>query len=124
MKPCFFCQFRFGIGGHTEGRRFLNRVVRRVDADVDVGRVPAVGGVDVARASRRYADQVSQRAKENVVAGSGPRFVEIHLIVGGQVGVEEEVNTMFGDMIDTGQGIGTSDLGACWDAIYDTHTEV
>ena len=40
------------------------------------------------------------------------------------VGVEEEVNTMFGDMIATGQGIGTSDLGACWDAIYDTHTEV
>ena len=27
------------------------------------------------------------------------------------VGVEEEVNTMFGDMINTGQGIGTSDLG-------------
>ena len=33
------------------------------------------------------------------------------------VGVEEEVNSMFGDMIATGQGIGTSDLGACWDAI-------
>ena len=30
------------------------------------------------------------------------------------VGVEEEVNTMFGDMIATGQGIGTSDLGACF----------
>ena len=40
------------------------------------------------------------------------------------VGVEEEVGHMFGDMIATGQGIGTSDLGACWDAIYDTHTEV
>ena len=40
------------------------------------------------------------------------------------VGVEEEVNTMFGDMIATGQGIGTSDLGACWDAIYDTHTAI
>ena len=40
------------------------------------------------------------------------------------VGVEEAVGHMFGDMIETGQGIGTSDLGACWDAIYDTHTEV
>ena len=40
------------------------------------------------------------------------------------VGVEQEVQHMFGDMIATGQGIGTSDLGACWDAIYDTHTEV
>ena len=40
------------------------------------------------------------------------------------VGVEEEVNTMFGDMIATGQGIGTSDLGACFNAIHDTHTTV
>ena len=40
------------------------------------------------------------------------------------VGVEEEVNTMFGDMIATGQGIGTSDLGACFNAIHDTQTEV
>jgi len=40
------------------------------------------------------------------------------------VGVEEEVGHMFGDMIETGQGIGTSDLGACWDAIYDTHTAI
>ena len=40
------------------------------------------------------------------------------------VGVEEEVEHMFGDMIATGQGIGTSDLGACWDAIYDTHTAI
>ena len=40
------------------------------------------------------------------------------------VGVEEEVNSMFGDMIATGQGIGTSDLGACFNAIHDTHTAV
>ena len=40
------------------------------------------------------------------------------------VGVEEAVDHMFGDMIATGQGIGTSDLGACFNAIHDTHTEV
>ena len=40
------------------------------------------------------------------------------------VGVEEEVNTMFGDMIATGQGIGTSDLSACFNSIHDTHTTV
>ena len=40
------------------------------------------------------------------------------------VGVEEEVNTMFGDMIATGQGIGTSDLGACFREIHETHTAV
>ena len=40
------------------------------------------------------------------------------------VGVEEEVNTMFGDMIATGQGIGTSDLGACFREIHDAHTAI
>ena len=47
-----------------------------------------------------------------------------HAMMALTVGVEEAVGDMFGDMIETGQGIGTSDLGACWDAIYDTHTEV
>ena len=47
-----------------------------------------------------------------------------HAMMALTVGVEQEVEHMFGDMIATGQGIGTSDLGACWDAIYDTHTEV
>ena len=47
-----------------------------------------------------------------------------HAMMALTVGVEQEVEYMFGDMIATGQGIGTSDLGACWDAIYDTHTDV
>ena len=38
--------------------------------------------------------------------------------------VEEEVEFLFGDMIATGQGIGTSDLSACFNAIHDTHTTV
>ena len=47
-----------------------------------------------------------------------------HAMMALTVGVEEAVGHMFGDMIATGQGIGTSDLGACWDAIYDTHTAI
>ena len=47
-----------------------------------------------------------------------------HAMMALTVGVEQEVEHMFGDMIATGQGIGTSDLGACWDALYDTHTDV
>ena len=47
-----------------------------------------------------------------------------HAMMALTVGVEQEVEHMFGDMIAGGQGIGTSDLGACWDAIYDTHTDV
>ena len=38
--------------------------------------------------------------------------------------VEEEVEFLFGDMIATGQGIGTSDLGACFREIHETHTTV
>ena len=47
------------------------------------------------------------------------------------VGVEEEVNTMFGDMIATGQGIGTSDITACMNNIvhavngkFDLHLDI
>ena len=47
-----------------------------------------------------------------------------HAMMALTVGVEQEVEHMVGDMIATGQGIGTRDLGACWDAIYDTHTDV
>ena len=85
-------QFWIGVGGHAVGRCFLEGIGCRVHADVYVGWLPAVSGVDVAWAGGRDADQVGQRAKENVVAGSGPRFVEVNLIVGGQVGVEEEVD--------------------------------
>ena len=47
-----------------------------------------------------------------------------HAMMALTVGVEEEVGHMFGDMIATGQGIGTSDLGACFLAIHETHTAV
>ena len=47
-----------------------------------------------------------------------------HAMMALTVGVEEAVGHMCGDMIESGQGIGTSDLGACWDAIYDTHTAI
>ena len=47
-----------------------------------------------------------------------------HAMMALTVGVEQEVEHMFGDMIATGQGIGTSDLSACFNAIHDTHTTV
>ena len=47
-----------------------------------------------------------------------------HAMMALTVGVEEAVGHMFGDMIATGQGIGTSDLSACFNAIHDTHTAV
>ena len=54
--------------------------------------MPAVGGVDVAWAGRRDADQIGQRSQEYVVAGSGPRFLKVELIRVVQVGVVEEVD--------------------------------
>ena len=47
------------------------------------------------------------------------------------VGVEEEVEFLFGDMIATGQGIGTSDITACMNNIvhavngkFDLHLDI
>ena len=47
-----------------------------------------------------------------------------HAMMALTVGVEEAVGHMFGDMIATGQGIGTSDLGNCFMEIHETHTAV
>ena len=59
---------------------------------MDVGGLPAVGGVDVAWAGRRDADQVGQRPQEYVVPGSGPWLLEVQLVRVVQVGVVEEVD--------------------------------
>ena len=85
-------EFGCGIGAHAEGRRFLEGVGRRVDANVDVGGLPPVGGVDVARAGRRHADQVGKGTEEDVVAGSRPRLLEVELVRVVEVGVVKEVD--------------------------------
>ena len=60
VEAGLLCQLWVGIGGHAEGRRFLEGAGCRVDADMDVGGLPTVGGVDVTRTRRRNADQVGQ----------------------------------------------------------------
>ena len=52
MEAGLLRQLWVGIGGHAEGRRFLEGAGCRVDADVDVGGLPTVGGVDVAGTRR------------------------------------------------------------------------
>ena len=92
MEPGLLGQVGFGIGGHSEGCGFLEGVVGRVHPDVDVGGYPAVGGVDVAWTGRRHAHEVGEGTQQNVVAGPGPRFLEVELVVVIQVGVVEEVD--------------------------------
>ena len=63
------------LRGHAVGDRRREAVLGRVDAHVDVGDLPAVGGVDVVGAGRRRADEVGHRPQQHVVAGARPRLV-------------------------------------------------
>ena len=58
---------------------------------MDVGRIPAVGGVDVVRTRGRYADQIGQRPQQHVVARPRPGIVEERLVGVVESGVEEEI---------------------------------
>ena len=80
------------VGGHAEGGRFLEHVRAGVDANLDVGRVPPVGRVDVAGAGGGDAHQVLQRPQQHVVAGPRPGLVEEDLVGTVEVGVVEEVD--------------------------------
>ncbi len=73
------------------GDRRRERVLRAVHADVHVGGIPGVRGVDVVGARRRRADEVGHRAHQHVVAGARPGFVADQDVVGGEPGVEEQV---------------------------------
>ena len=85
-------QHRFGIGSHAEGDRFREVVAGVVDADMDVGRRPAVGRVDVVGTGRRGADQIGHGAHQHIVARSRPGLVEEDLVLRVHPGVEEEVD--------------------------------
>ena len=63
----------------------------RVHADVDVGRIPGVGRVDVIGAGRGGADQVGHGPQQDVVPRLGPGLVEQQLVRLAEGGVVEEV---------------------------------
>ena len=84
-------QHGLGLRGHAVGDRGREAVLGRVDAHVDVGDLPAVGGVDVVRAGRRRAHQVGHRPQQHVVAGARPGLVHEEQVVAVEAGVVEEV---------------------------------
>ena len=64
-----------GLRGDAVRDGHLEAVLRGVDADVDVGGLPPVGGIDVVGAGRRRADEVGHRAHQDVVARPRPGLV-------------------------------------------------
>ena len=85
-------QLGFGVGSHAISHRFGEGVLGRVDPDVDLGRVPAVGRVDVAGTGRGGADQVSHGTQQHIVAGPRPGLVQVDPQAVIQQGVVEEVD--------------------------------
>ena len=84
-------ELRLGVGGHAACDGHGEPVLRCVDADVDIGALPGVGGVDVVRAGGRGADEIVHRPQQDVVARPRPRLVGEEDQVGVEARVVEEV---------------------------------
>ena len=107
-------QHWLGLRGHAMGDRRREAVLGRVDANVDVGDLPPVGGIDVVGAGRRRADEVVHRAQQHVVAGARPGLVDEQHVVAVEGGVVEEVERLpalaLGDPV--GRDLAVEVLGA------------
>ena len=75
VKRGFLGHHGFSLRGDAVGDRHREPVLRPVDADVDVGDLPAVGGVDVVGARRGGAEQVVGGSQQHVVPRPRPRLV-------------------------------------------------
>ena len=91
MKRGFARELGFGVGRHAIGHSSGEALFVGIGAHMDVGRVPAIGGVDVVGAGRGDADEVGQRAQQHIVARPRPRLVEVECVIGVNAGVVEEV---------------------------------
>ena len=80
-----------GIGCHSIGHRSGEALLVGIGAHMDVGGVPSIGRIDVVRAGRGHADDISQRAQKHIVARPRPRLIEIEHVVGVDAGVVKEV---------------------------------
>ncbi len=80
-----------GIGGHAESLGLLEALFLVVDADLDVGGLPPVGGVDVGGARGGDAHEVGRRAQQHEVARPGPRLVRHERVLVVDHRVVEEV---------------------------------
>ena len=92
VKACLFGHFRFRVGGGPVSYGALKGVLAAIGADMDVGRVPAIGGRGIVGTGRADTDQIGQRPQQHIIARARPGFVGIHHPVVVQPGIEEEVD--------------------------------
>ena len=81
-----------GVGGHAEPPGWLEVLVPVVHPHLDVGGVPSVRGVDVARTGGGEADEVGEGAHEHEIARTRPGLVHPDGVGVIEHGVEEEVD--------------------------------
>ena len=77
-------QLRLGVGRHAVRDPRREPLLRRIDANLHLGRVPGVRRVDVVGAGAREADEVGQRAQQHVVARARPRLVADEQVLAGR----------------------------------------
>ena len=91
MERRLLREHRLGVGRHAMGDRLREPVIGAVDPNVDVGRIPRVGGIHIVGTRRRCTHEVGHRAQQHVVPGPRPRLVGHEEVVGVEGRVEEEV---------------------------------
>ncbi len=94
MERGFLGHLGFSLRGDAVGDRHREAVLRAVDADVNVGDLPAVGGVDVVGACRGGAEQVVGGPQQDVVAGPRPGLVGDEAVALVKARVVEEVERL------------------------------
>ena len=92
IKSALLGSFHLCLRCFATGDRRLKRFVFAVDPHLNIGRVPAVGRVNVARAGGGNAQQIGVRAQQYIVAGARPRLVQINPVGRINHRVEEEIN--------------------------------
>ncbi len=92
VKGGFAGHYGFCVGGHALRYGSREFFFARIGANVNVGKVPAIGRRGVVGAGRGDADKIGQRPQEHIVAGPRPGLVRDHQPVGVDGGVEKEID--------------------------------
>ena len=85
-------RLEIGVGGHSEPRGWFEVLVPVIHPHLDVGGVPPVRGIDVARTRGGEAHEVGQSAHEHEVARARPRIVHPDGVAVVEQGVVEVID--------------------------------
>ena len=81
-----------GIGGHSEPRGWFEILVPVIHPHLDVGRIPSVRGIDVARTRGGEAHEVGESPHEHEIPRTRPRVVHPDGVAVVEQGVVEEID--------------------------------